>query len=621
MVIVVKNSNFKDNRIYSFLLKILSYIYMALPLLAMDFITRLFANKVSICGLDCLATNFFTLCWIVLFLNLSINLNNKIGKKIYLFINIFFLIIFLVQNVYYSTTNNFFSFNLLSAAREGLPYIISVIKNCNILVYISALFIIWLIFLGYINIYDNKKNNYPLLLFWSLMCLMIHLIIPFLLGKPYKNLTGATWENLRNNYISFSDSNKSMKISGLFEYTFRDIYVTYLRTNEKKTPEITRFLSDAFSELDTYNNEYSGIFKNKNLIFVQLEGMDNWLISEETTPTLYKMMNSSFNFTDHYSYYSGGGSTFNSEFAVNTGFITPLSYIQTAFTFNKNSFPYSMANLFKNEGYMVNAFHMNSGEYYSRTSNYRNWGYDNYYGLIDIQEYENKSYYLDRELIMNNEFNQLMFPDDKKFVNYIITYSVHTPFSNLGGICKILNELDGNIVVNEERCAKKQAEETDYMMELLLQNLEDNDLLDDTIIVAFADHYLYTLNNKKILSKYKDVSTNLINNTPFFIWSKNMKPMVIDDVTSQIDILPTVLNLFGLYSNPNNYIGKDALNPDYDGIVFFSDYSWYDGNVYVVDGAVKNNKEISSLDLNNKNNYISYISKKNDLALKYNYFK
>ena len=64
-------------------------------------------------------------------------------------------------------------------------------------------------------------------------------------------------------------------------------------------------------------------------------------------------MNNSINFTNHYSYYNGGGSTFNSEFAVNTGFITPLSYTQNAYSFNKNSFPYSLAKLLKNENYSL----------------------------------------------------------------------------------------------------------------------------------------------------------------------------------------------------------------------------------------------------------------------------
>ena len=61
------------------------------------------------------------------------------------------------------------------------------------------------------------------------------------------------------------------------------------------------------------------------------------------------------------------------------------------------------------------------------------------------------------------------------------------------------------------------------------------------------------------------------------------------------------------YSNPNNYIGEDALNPKYNGIVFFSDYSWYDGNVYVEGGKVTNNKKIDPIKLEDMNYYINYI--------------
>ena len=159
------------------------------------------------------------------------------------------------------------------------------------------------------------------------------------------------------------------------------------------------------------------------------------------------------------------------------------------------------------------------------------------------------------------------------------------------------------------------------MMELLLQNLEEKKLLDNTVIDIFTDHYLYTIEDKSILEKYKETNNNLINKTPFFIWSKDTKKTNINKVTSQLNILPTVLNLFGINYKPNNYIGTDALNPEYEGIVFFNDYSWYDGNVYVKDGIVTNDKNISYDKLEEKNYYISYITKKNDLALKYNYFK
>ena len=357
------------------------------------------------------------------------------------------------------------------------------------------------------------------------------------------------------------------------------------------------------------------------------------------------MLNNSINFKNHFSYYNGGGSTFNSEFAVNTGFITPLSYTQNAYTFNKNSFPYSMANILKKEGYSVNAFHMNTGEYYSRTTNYKNWGYDNYYGLIDMFEYEDQSYTLDRELILNEKFNELLFPTEGHFIDYLITYSGHLPFTNTKGVCKLLYEEDNKpkeeiieeednkeiidkkeqvierTPMTEEECIRRQAKETDYMMELLLQNLEEKNLIDNTIIIAYSDHYLYTVEDKTILDKYKETSNNLINKTPFFIWSNKGKKVDVNKVTSQLNILPTTLNLLGIKYNPNNYIGKDALDNNYEGIVFFSDYSWYDGNVYVSNGEVTNNKTISYDTLESKNYYISNITKKNDLTLRYNYFK
>lgn len=623
--------------IINFLIEKQYIFYMSFPFIAIDLIIRTFGYNIDFYNITGISPNLFTISWITLFIGLSLGFKKKIGKNLYLLINILFLIIFLVNSIYYSMTNTFFDFNLLESASEGSPYIIDAIKNAKPIIYISAIFIIYLIHLGYQKIPYKTKNNKKIFFISIIAFLLLHTITPYTLGKANKELTWSSWRNPRNIYNAFNDNNKSLKVSGIYEYTFRNFYITFFKTEKMEDSEDTEFLDIAFTNYGEYKNKYTGIFKDKNLIFIQLEGIDNWLLTEEVTPTLYSMLKNSYNFTNHYSYYNGGGSTFNSEFAVNTGFITPLSYTQNAYTFNKNSFPYSMANLFKQQKYSVNAFHMNTGEYYSRTINYKNWGYDNYYGLIDIEDYKDETYRLDRELILNEQFNQLLFQEDHKFVDYIITYSNHLPFSSTSGVCKMLIELDEKqkeednnqndniqnekISLTEEECIKRQAKETDYMIELLLQNLEEKNLLDNTVFVVFTDHYLYTIEDKSILEKYKETNNNLINKTPFFIWSKDTKKTNINKVTSQLNILPTVLNLFGINYNPNNYIGYDALNPEYEGIVFFSDYSWYDGNVYVKDGIVTNNKNISYDKLEEKNYYISYITKKNDLALKYNYFK
>ena len=158
------------------------------------------------------------------------------------------------------------------------------------------------------------------------------------------------------------------------------------------------------------------------------------------------------------------------------------------------------------------------------------------------------------------------------------------------------------------------------MVKLLIQALKDNNLYNDTIIVAFADHYLYTA-DEEIVGKYKDTTTNLVNNTPFFIWSAGLKGEKVTKVTSQLNILPTVLNMLGVKYNEKWYVSQDVFSKKYQPLSIFSDLSWYDGNVYVVDGVVSNNKKISVTNLEKKNSLVEYVIKKNDLVLKYNYFK
>lgn len=624
-------------KIYTDYIKKYGYIFLIfLPLLLMDIIIRSFGNGTNLYKVWNIIPNLFTITWACLFIGISLSLKSKIGKWVYLSVNILFLIMFLTNGIYYSMTHNFFDFILLESTSEGAPYMMDCIKNCNVWIYIWFVIIIFTIYIGFKKIPKKDNFNYKNVIIVVLVFLLIHLLLPNLYGSANSSLEWNTWQNPRNIYKNFNDANKSMSITGLYEYTIRNFYITFLQTEEEETSEDYEFLMEAFSVNNNEVNKYTGIFKNKNLIFVQLEGIDDWLLTEKDMPTLYGMLNNSFVFQNHYSYYNGGGSTFNSEFAVNTGFITPLSYTQNAYSFNKNSFPYSMANMFKNQDYDVNAFHMNSGEYYSRQTNYTNWGYDKYYGLLDINDYKDKSYTLDRELINDITFQEKMFPKDSKFVDYIITYSNHLPFTNTKGVCKLLYDMEMDlddtvdmgeessstfVQLTEEECIRKQAHETDYMMELLLKKLTELNLIDDTVIVVFTDHYLYTVEDKTILDKYKNTSNNLINKTPFFIWQNNMKRTNIKEVTSQLNILPTTLNLFGINYNPNYYIGSDALSQNYKGIVFFSDYSWYDGNIYVDNGVIANNKSSSQEYLDEKNYYIHYLTKKNDLALKYNVFK
>lgn len=625
-----KKITFKDKikRIYEIVkafIKKYCYIFLlALPFILIDIFTR---YKVEFYGLLKPVPNIFTLLWISLILCICLFSKKKIGKIIYILFFILSLALYLVNNIYYSMTGVFFDFSMVLLASEGSEYLLDAIKNCDLSVYLF-LIPIFITFVLAIKVYPKEEHkSYKGIIVTIFIFILLHSVTPVFLGKANEELTWSTWRNPRNIYNSFNDNNKAIKVSGLYEYTVRNFYITFLKSDEGANQKDLNFLKEEYSkEKEVNKNKYTGKYKDNNLIIVQLEGLDSWLINKNDTPTLYNMMKNSINFTNHYSYYNGGGSTFNSEFAVNTGFITPLSYTQNAYTFNKNSFPYSLAHLFKEQGYTVNAFHMNTKEYYSRGTNYKNWGYDNYYGLVDQNTYKDNSYYLDRELLLNEEFKEKMFGSEK-FVDYIITYTNHMPFSPEKGNCKMLLDLDSKENENvsydltEEDCARRQAKETDYMMELLVKELKERELFDKTTIVVLTDHYLYTLSDKTILDKYKNTSNNLINHTPFFIYTNNKDKKTIKTVTSQLNVLPTVLNLFGIDYNPNYYIGQDALSNNYQKLVFFSDYSWYDGNVYVDGGVVTNNKYINQNALEEKNYNVNYLIKKNDLTLKYNYFK
>ncbi len=220
------------NLLKNLIIKNKNIIYMALPFIVMDVVTRMFGNSIGFYKVYRPFPNMFTLLYIYLFLGIVLNTNKKVSKISYLFFSILFLIMYLVNNVYYSMTSNYFSFNLLDSVSEGSPYFWSALKNCNILVYIFFIIIIGLIVLGYKSIKDSNKNTKNLIKVF-ITFIIIHTILPFLLGFTKDTLVWSTWKNPRNIYELYNDNNKSMRLSGLYEYTFRNFNITNIKVEEK----------------------------------------------------------------------------------------------------------------------------------------------------------------------------------------------------------------------------------------------------------------------------------------------------------------------------------------------------------------------------------------------------
>lgn len=636
--------------LHSFVKKYGYVFILAVPFLLMDLFMRIIGHQINYFRAAMVLPNIlFVVMWIGLFLGAALNIKGIFGRILYGVFFLLFFLMFMTNLIYYTLTGFFFSFNLLSMAGEGSSYILDTLLHTSPFIYLICLVVLLSAIFCMKAFPKRRKGNVKKLCAICAAFVILHIVTPYAMGMPNSSLEWDTWRNPHNVYNSFNDANKCMKICGIYEYAVRDFYMTYIKPEEPDNEDELAFLKEAYSKPGLgANNEYTNMFDGKNVIFLQLEGMDSWLLNETDTPNLYGMLDNSFVFTNHYSYYNGGGSTFNSELAVNTGLITPISYVQNAYSFNQNYFGYSLASLFKQIGYSVNAFHMNTKEYYSRGANYKNWGYENYYSLLDENSYSDLSYELDRELILNADFYDRMFRQDGNFLHYIITYTPHTPFTTLKGVGKLLaQEIYGEDDIpdlSEEESARLYAAETDKMVGLLLQALKDNDLYDNTVIVAYADHYLYTLSDKTILEQYKETDNNLINHTPFFIWSSDLERTDVDKVNSQLDILPTVLNLFGIGYIREFYIGNDIFDEDYDGYVFFSDGSWFDGTVYAEDGEIAGYwngerivSDLSEIPDSVKREYevrengqtafealdehINMLIQRNDLTLKYDYFR
>ena len=133
-----------------------------IPFILIDILTRIIGQKINFYGIGRLVPNLFTILWLFLFIGISLSLEKKKGKILYILLFIISFLLFITNNIYYSMTDSFFSFNLLGLASEGSAYFIDAILNCNIWVYISSIIIIitFIIGLKYYPLVEktNKKR-------------------------------------------------------------------------------------------------------------------------------------------------------------------------------------------------------------------------------------------------------------------------------------------------------------------------------------------------------------------------------------------------------------------------------------------------------------------------------
>lgn len=599
---------------------ILIILLISLSFFTLDIGSKLILHKnIYLLNLTSISPYLFTISYLIIILSFLL-INKKIGKIIYIITIIIFNIYTTAQILHFKILDRIFTFTDILVANQATGYTTYVLKKINLPIIIMLIISITtlIISLKLINktnfITTNPKKKTKIFLLLITLVILTRTLAINLLGKQVENNSYNFWSTPKNIYNDFNNPNNAYSVSGIYEYAFRDLY-TYFRDLKKDNTtdikEITKYINNTNKTLKT--NNYTGIFKNKNLIMIMMESIDSWLITNETMPTLINLQNTGINFTNRYSPTFGGGATINTEFSSLTGYYATVTN-EPIYFYDQNNYDYSLPNLFKNNNYTVNSVHMNTGTFYNRTSFHKALGFENHYAMQDIVK--NIDFEDDTNLVKNDTSYNHIIDKNNNFMTFITTYSPHVPYIN-NNLCQKLDTNKFEVKNDEETtCIKTLANVTDNFIKILLERLEQDNLLDNTVIVLFTDHYTYGYSNT---SKWTNITDpKLSQHTSFTIWSKDLTPTNIDTLNTTIDITPTLLNMFGINYNPKLYLGTDIFSDYHEAIVYFNDYTWLTDKMYY-QGKITSSKDTDYI--KNISNIVNNKIKINEKMITSNFYK
>lgn len=345
-------------------------------------------------------------------------------------------------------------------------------------------------------------------------------------------------------------------------------------------------------------NEYTGMMEGYNLIYITAEAFSPYAISEELTPTLYKMMNSGVVVKDYY-IPLWKTSTSDGEYVNLMGQIPDgtHSFRRTQY----NTYPYSLPAYFAAEGVTSYAYHNNSLSYYDRYITHPNLGYDfkaALRGKLSMETWGHKIFEMNNPTAWPSSDYDMMvgtvpeWIDDERFYAYYMTLSGHTNYNWYGNQMAAKNkDLVANLDCSEQMKAYIACNyEVERAVTYLVEQLTAAGKLDTTLIVISADHHPYGLQNvKDELEAFTGTEmTDLdIQRNCLIMWNSQMETINVEKTCSSIDILPTIMNLFGFEYDSRLFAGRDILS-DSPSMVVFSNRSFitdaviYDASTNVV---------------------------------------
>ena len=548
---------------------------------------------------------YISLAAVVLFFKTIIK--GKSSKIFYAVIIGFFALVFMAQTVYYEIFETYFTFySMVNGGQvvEFMQVIMGAIWASKIPMALLLAIAIITVALG-VRKKDKadkeQRSKKPILLVMVTICIVsicISIAISSIKDEnpraPYQVLYGTV------------EIEESVKCSGLVGAMTIDLFklmfgfepkvevegpyvepelgdnviegLDFKKLSEEESNETIKVMHDYFGTQEaTKKNDKTGIFEGKNLIFITAESFSDIAIDPVYTPTLYKLQTEGYTFNNFYNPI-WGVSTLDGEYTSLQGLV-PKPGVWSMKESKDNSLPFTLGHQFMNKGYATKAYHNHSIYYYNRDLSHPNLGYQ-FKG--QDREYNFKNTWPESDLEMvDKTTSDFLTPDEngsiQPFHIYYLTVSGHLEYNFYGNNMAMKNEALVKDMQVPDPCKAYMAcnIELDKSLELLLQRLEEAGELENTVIALAGDHYPYGLDASQISElKGKQVGeTYGIYESAFIIWSKGMEPKKMDKLSSNLDILPTLSNMFGIEYDSRLLAGKDIFSNS-EGFVIFKDKNW-----------------------------------------------
>lgn len=580
--------NLKKHRLYLYI-----FLFVLIEEIIFSFLTY---KNISIYHILFSLLYSFIMYFIYLFLN------NK--KGVLYFLNTSLFIIFISNYLYYINYLSFIRMDVLFKSIKVVYFSNNIFEMIKNNVFGIVLLIIPFVLINYLINKNKEKNKFSykyLILAFPLY--LIPILFMFFdnnsdiysyrklytnVNFPIKNLSSfGVLTSIRldtQRYVfGFKDKSFSVTINDK-KYSSDEYNVTNIEFKDTNNEEIKEINSYVSNSEPTKKNVYTGLLKDKNVIFILAESFNSIAINKDITPNLYKLYSEGFTFDNFY----------NPLFPVSTAdgqymsdiSLFPSDIVHSLENCNKNYYPYSLGNIFSGRGYKTYSYHDYLYNYYDRDKYYPNMGFSVYKGIGNGLNMKDTRSDYDMVNASIDEFTR-----EEKFMTYYLTISGHAPYNGSNKISvKNYDKLSKYNYSDTVKYYLSTQIELDKMIGLLFEKLEKAKKLDDTVIVLIPDHVPYglTIDEMNEISTFKRDNEFEKYRSALIIYNKDInKYKSNDNYCSNIDILPTLLNLFGVEYDSRLMMGRDILSNN-DGMIVFGnrnivtkDYKYSNMNEYI----------------------------------------